>query len=73
MARGWSLRSAAAIQSERTFAAEDEACATAWAELKPFDTPVRTRGPEDRARAREMVAEYDQIEQDYRGRVGQQS
>jgi hypothetical protein len=79
--QGWRLvtEERGRLQSERIFGTEDEACAAAWAELKPFDTPVRTRSPEERAaaraqaRAREMVAEYDQIEPDYRGRGGQQS
>lgn len=63
------------VQYQQAYATEDEVCEAAWEALKPRDETIRRRTPGERsaarARAREAVAEYEKISQDYRDRGGQ--
>jgi hypothetical protein len=58
------------IQRETVYATEDEACEAAWEELKPRDRPVHVRTAEERARSRaraqQMIAEYSELDREYR-------
>jgi hypothetical protein len=58
------------IQRETVYATEDEACEAAWDELKPRTRPVHVRTPEERARSRaraqQMIAEYEELERQHR-------
>jgi hypothetical protein len=75
--RAWRLVSEerGQVQYQQVYATEEEACEAAWDELKPRDQTVRQRTPEERAaaraRAREAVADYEKISQDYRDRGAQ--
>ncbi len=70
--RAWSLVSEerGRVQYEEVYATEEDVCEAAWARLKPGDQAIRQRTAEERsqarARAREAVAEYEKLSQDYR-------
>lgn len=67
--RGWRLltEERGRIQRETIFPTEAAACEAAWEELRPRNTAVRNRTPEERAaaraRAREAIADYERLEQ----------
>ena len=72
--RAWRLVSEerGQVRYQKAYATEEEACEAAWEALKPRDQTIRDRTPEERsqarARAREAIAEYEKISQDYRDR-----
>jgi hypothetical protein len=62
-------------QSESVYGTEAEACEEAWARLAPRDRPPRRRRtPEEveraRARAREMIDEYERLRRDQQSEPG---
>ena len=75
--RAWRLLSEerGQVQYRQDYVTEEEACEAAWDALKPRKRTIRERTPEERskarARAREAVAEYEKISQDYRDPGGQ--